>query len=376
MDRFIGFWESLGYNGYLLLVCAGLFLFRLINIIYCTVLICRKEKSFSKNGKTGVSLIITANNKAEELKENLDYFLSQDYAPYEVIVVDECSEDDTQDVLAEMQQKHPALRTTRIFPDTKFRSTKKLAINIGILAARYDIVLFAEINSRPLSGSWVKAMASYFTPDTAVVLGYANYAAEKEKINFHRMYRFLRYLKMLLLVKGKSYVLGDGYNMAYRKSLYLTSKVFSRNSQSYAGYDNEIVRALSKAGKVKVAKNKNTFIEIKDSRKKTRSEDFTYYCFNRRRWELPVKLRANADNFLRMVFYILSFYLINVKILQNYMIIGVLLTFLMDFVTLNIYLKHLKQKKLFLTSFIISSIGFLYRWYYNVNSIFTNKKWR
>ena len=54
-------------------------------------------------------------------------------------------------------------RTTRIFPDTKFRSTKKLAINIGILAARYDIVLFAEINSRPLSGSWVKAMASYFT---------------------------------------------------------------------------------------------------------------------------------------------------------------------------------------------------------------------
>lgn len=376
MDRFIGFWESLGYNGYLLLVCAGLFLFRLIDIIYCTVLVCRKEKSFSKNGKTGVSLIITANNKAEELKENLDYFLSQDYAPYEVIVVDECSEDDTQDVLVEMQQKHPALRTTRIFPDTKFRSTKKLAINIGILAARYDIVLFAEINSRPLSGSWVKAMASYFTPDTAVVLGYANYAAEKEKINFHRMYRFLRYLKMLLLVKGKSYVLGDGYNMAYRKSLYLTSKVFSRNSQSYAGYDNEIVRALSKAGKVKVAKNKNTFIEIKDSRKKTRSEDFTYYCFNRRRWELPVKLRANADNFSRMVFYILSFYLINVKILQNYMVIGVLLTFLMDFVTLNIYLKHLKQKKLFLTSFIISSIGFLYRWYYNVNSIFTNKKWR
>ncbi len=58
------------------------------------------------------------------------------------------------------------------------------------------------------------------------------------------------------------------------------------------------------------------------------------------------------------------------------MIIGILLTFLMDFVALNIYLKQLKQKKLFLTSFIVSCIGFLYRWYYNVNSIFTNKKWR
>ena len=376
MDDLIVFWKSLGNNGYLFLLCAGLFVFHLINVIYRTVVICRKEKSFSKNGETGVSLVITANNKADELKENLEYFLKQNYAPYEVIVVDECSEDDTQDVLAEMQQKYPKLRTTRIFPDTKFRNTKKLAINIGILAARYDIVLFAEINSRPVSDLWVKSMASYFTPDTAVVLGYANYAAEKKKINFHRMYRFLRYLKMLLLVKGKAYVLGDGYNMAYRKGLYLTSKVFSKNSQSYAGYDNEIVRTLSKVGKVRVAKNKNTFIEINDSRKKTCSEDFTYYCFNRRRWELPVKLRTNADNFLRMVFYILSFCLINVKILQNYVIIGVLLTFLMDFVILNIYLKHLKQKKLFLTSFIISSIGFLYRWYYNVNSIFTNKKWR
>jgi len=376
MEDLIVFWKSSGYSGYLFLLCAGLFIFHLINVIYRMVVICRKEKSFSENGETGVSLIITANNKAGELKENLEYFLNQNYAPYEVIVVDECSEDDTQDVLAEMQQKYPGLRTTRIFPDTKFRSTKKLAINIGILAARYDIVLFAEINSRPASSSWVKAMASYFTPDTAVVLGYANYAAGKKRVNFHRMYRFLRYLKMLLLVKGKTYVLGDGYNMAYRKGLYLANKVFSKNSQSYAGYDNEIVRILSKAGKVRVAKNKDTFIEIKGSRKKTCSEDFTYYCFNRRRWELPIKLKANADNFLRMVFYILSFLLINVKFLQNYVIIGILLTFLMDFVTLNIYLKHLKQKKLFLTSFIISSIGFLYRWYYNVNSIFTNKKWR
>lgn len=376
MDNLIEFWESLGYNAYVFLLCAGLFISHLIHGVYRTVVICRKEKMLPVDGNAGVSLIITANNKAEYLKENLEYFLNQNYAPYEVIVVDECSEDDTQDVLAEMQQKYPELRTTRIFPDTKFRSTKKLAINIGILAARYDIVLFAEINSRPLSDSWVKTMASYFTPDTAVVLGYANYAAGKEKVNIHRMYRFLRYLKMLLLVKGKNYVLGDGYNMAYRKGLYLARKVFSKNSQSYAGYDNEIVRILSASGKVKVAKNKNTFIEIKDWRKKTRSEDFTYYCFNRRRWELPTKLKANADNFLRFVFYMLSFYLIYVKILQKYMIIGVLLTFLIDFVIVNIYLKHLRQKKLFLTSFIISSIGFLYRWYYNVNSIFTNKKWR
>lgn len=376
MDSLIAFWESLGYNGYLLFLCLVLFIFHLIKVIYRSVVILRKERTQPSSEDAGVSLIITANNKADYLRENLESFLNQKYESLEVIVVDECSEDDTQDVLADLQLKYPRLRTTRIFPDTKFRSTKKLAINIGILAAQHDIVLFTEINSRPVSDLWVKTMASYFTSDTAVVLGYANYATGKENVSFYRMFRFLRFLKMFLLVKNKAYVLGDGYNMAYRKSIYLTGKVFSKNSQSYAGYDNEIVKILSRAGKVVVAKNKNTFIEINDARKKTRSEDFTYYCFNKRRWELPIKLKANADNFLRFIFYILSFYLIYVKILQNYIIIGVLLTFLIDFVTINVYLKHLKQKKLFLTSFIVSSIGFLYRWYYNVNSIFTNKKWR
>lgn len=73
----------------------------------------------------------------------------QAYDKFEVIVVDECSEDDTQDVLAEIQKDYPQLRSTRIFPDTKFRFTKKLAINIGVLAAKYDILLFSEINCRP-----------------------------------------------------------------------------------------------------------------------------------------------------------------------------------------------------------------------------------
>lgn len=376
MENLIGFWGSLGPGRYVLLLCVILFIIHLINVIYRTVAVCRKEKPVVKEELPGVSVVITANNKADALRKNLSYFLEQHYPVFEVIVVDECSEDETQDVLSDLQQQYPNLRTTRIFPDTKFRNTKKLAINIGILAARYDVILFSEINCRPLSGQWVESIASYFSPDTAVVLGYANYRDGKEKISFRRMFRFLRYLKMYMLVKGGKYVLGDGCNMAYRKNLYLRRKVFSKNSQSYAGYDNEIVKALSEIGKIRVAKKNTTFVEINDDRKKTCMEDFTYYYFNKRRWSLPIKLKADADTFLRFAFYVLSFYLIYVKILQFYIIAGVFLTFLIDFIVINVYLKHLGQKKLFLTSFIVSSIGFLYRWYYNVNSIFTNKKWR
>ena len=63
--------------------------------------------------KQGFSIIMTAYNQADELKENLPAYLSQTYEPgYEVIVVDETSSDDTPDVLKLYKQDYPILYTT------------------------------------------------------------------------------------------------------------------------------------------------------------------------------------------------------------------------------------------------------------------------
>lgn len=376
MNNFIEFWENLGENKYLFLFTGVFFFYHWVGVLCKSLLICSKEKKISQQEKEGVSVIITSNNRAEELKKNLPYFLNQEDPNFEVIVVDECSEDDTQEVLAEMQKKYACLRTTRIFPETKFRSTKKLAINIGILAARYDILLFSEINCCPASPHWVGAMRTYFDPGTAVVLGYANYTANKWKIKIRRMFRFLRYLKMFLLVKRKCFVLGDGHNMGYRKKFYLAKRGFSKNSQSYTGYDQEMVASLSHLGKVKVAKQEETFVNIQDEEKKTWKEDYTYYYQNKLKWPIHALFKADFDTLIEFLFYIFCFILIFKHVLYIYMIGCILLTFLLDFITINICLRHLKQRKLFLISFIVSSIGFLYRWYYNVYSIFTKKKWR
>ena len=373
---FTELWSLLGGNVYILILCGIFFLYHLIVVIYKSVLITSREKGSTAKEGEGISVIITSNNRAEELKENLCFFLEQDYPDFEVIVVDECSEDNTQEVLAEMQQKYPHLRTTRIFPETKFRSTKKIAINIGILAARHDILLFSEIDCRPASNEWIKNMQSYFTPDTAVVLGYANYPDQRKGMGIRRGIRFMRFLKMFLLIKAKCYVSGDGRNMGYRKKFYISKRGFSRNSQSYIGYANEMVNVLSGLGKVKVAKKENTFIIINDDKKKTWKEDSSYYYINKRRWPVKAWLRAEIDTIIRTLLYIFLFFLLFKQIFREYIIACILLTFLIGFITINIYLKHLKQKKLFLISLFVSSVGFLYRWYYNIYSIFTSKKWR
>lgn len=376
MMDFSQFWDSLGGYAYILVGFGFFFVAHLINVIYKSSIICSKDKdSFSDSGE-GVSVIITANNRSEELKENLEYFLTQDYPDFEVIVVDECSEDNTQEVLADIQQRYPNLKTTRIFPDTKFRSTKKLAINIGILAAKYDRLLFSETICRPSSRNWLKETCLAFTPDTAVVLGYANYITGKGNVSIRRIFRFLRFLELQVLVRSGHAVWGDGRNMGYRKKFYIAERGFSKNSQSYMGYDNEMVKALSKYGKVKVVRKEEALVSINDIKKKTWREDFTYYYQNKRNWPFMTLLKSNIDSFFRIAGCILGILLIFMGILHNYVIGCILLMFLIDFVVINIYLKIQKEKKLFLTSFIVSSIGFLYEWYYNVYAIFTNKKWR
>lgn len=67
-------------------------------------------------------------------------------------------------------------------------------------------------------------MQSYFTPDTAVVLGYANYPDQRKGMGIRRGIRFMRFLKMFLLIKAKCYVSGDGRNMGYRKKFYISKE--------------------------------------------------------------------------------------------------------------------------------------------------------
>lgn len=373
MNNFVEFWESLGFNKFFLILGAVLFICHVIFLIYRCVLLLKKQER--GNNEEGVSVIMTCSNKAELLRENLVAYLEQDYPSFEVIIVDECSEDETQHVLSDFQKQYPHLRTTRIFPDTKFRRTKKIAINIGVLAATYDILLFAEINARPESKNWVRSMQSYFDRDTAVVLGYANYKCSKGS-SIRRYFRFLRFWKNLMMVQHGIHVMGNGYNMGYRKKFYLEKRGFSGNTQEFIGYDSEMVKELSKKGAVKVIKDKEARMMIDDNSLKSWKDDCSYYYATKRRWPWYALVLSNADFVVEAFLYILLFYFVVFNEYHKYFIIPVVLLFLIDLIVINICLKHLGLKKLFLTSLTVTGLGFVYKWYYSIYSIFTGKKWR
>ncbi len=200
-----------------------------------------------------VSVIICARNEAENLSRFLPSVLQQDYPFFEVIVVNDCSEDATDDLLGEMVLKYPNLRISSINKDPKFTHSKKFAQFIGIKAAENEILLFTDADCMPESTQWIRKMVSRFTDNTDFVLGYGGYIREKGLLNSYIRYDTLfiaiQYLGMAL--RGIPYM-GVGRNLAWRKSVFFMNKGFGAHNHIASGDDDLFVNSNATAASTKV----------------------------------------------------------------------------------------------------------------------------
>ena len=201
-----------------------------------------------------VSVIITAKNEDENLREFLPSILEQDYPVFEVIVVNDQSEDDTEFVLNELELKYPQLKIVVIKDHINDFPGKKLGIMLGIKKARYEQLVFTDADCRPESKNWLKHIASNFNENTEIVLGFSPYFKKKSLLNlfirFDTFYTALQYFSFCLA--GKPYM-GVGRNMAYKKDLFM-KKGFSSHLHIPFGDDDLFVN--------KNANFSNTVIEV------------------------------------------------------------------------------------------------------------------
>ena len=87
--------------------------------------------------------------------------------------------DDTDDIIKELQKVYHNLYITNIPQETRIISHKKLAITVGVKAAKNEILLFTDADCRPLTSNWIKTMVRNFDNQTEFVLGHGNYYREK-----------------------------------------------------------------------------------------------------------------------------------------------------------------------------------------------------
>ena len=65
----------------------------------------------------------------------------------------------------------------------KFKHGKKLAVTIGIKAARHDHLIMTDADCYPRSDQWLQLMASHLSGKKEIVLGYGGYERRKGLLN-------------------------------------------------------------------------------------------------------------------------------------------------------------------------------------------------
>lgn len=202
-----------------------------------------------------VSVIIYALNDSENLRKHLPKILEQEYPNFEVIVINDGSTDETEEVLKLYSANYTNLYHTYIPEESRYLSRRKLAMTVGIKAAKHDYLLFTDSASAPVSSLWIERMMRNFTPNTDFVLGFSGYHPAKgllaSLVSFDNLLTMVHYLSRA--ISGKPYA-GIGRNLAYRKSVFFQNKGFSKHLDLHFGEDNLFVNDN--------ATGKNTRVEI------------------------------------------------------------------------------------------------------------------
>ncbi|MDX9696288.1 MAG: glycosyltransferase [Bacteroidales bacterium] len=328
-----------------------------------------------------VSIVICARNEEENLKKNLPSFLNQDYPNFEVVVVNDCSEDDSEIILDQMQKQYAHLKVTTIKPDEKFFHSKKLALTIGIKAAKNEWLLLTDADCYAESPKWIERMQRKFTEKTDIVLGYGGFVHEKGFLNnlirFDALFIAIQYLSFAM---ARRPYMGVGRNLAYKKSLFIKNKGFATHHKLISGDDDLFIK--------EVATKTNTNYEIShESITRTIAKDSFYEWFRQKKrhtttskyYKLSTKIRLFFEPFSRILFYIL-FALSLIWYTEYYpYILGVFgLRMILQLIIYKVAINHLKEKYLLLPSLLYDIIlPFLGIAFY-VSNIFSTKqvKWK
>lgn len=190
-----------------------------------------------------VSVIICAHNELENLKNNLPLMLTQRHPEFEIIVVDDGSWDGTAAFLREMQASHPALKVCTVDRDRVRNPGKKLAITLGVKAAKYEHLLLTDADCVPASTNWIHQAAAHFQSGASLLLGFSPYRKMPGFLNLFIRYETLitgmQYLSMALHKKA---YMGVGRNLGYSKELFFKVKGFASNHHLPAGDDDLFVQ--------------------------------------------------------------------------------------------------------------------------------------
>ena len=199
------------------------------------------------------SIVLCARNAYEYLVELIPALLKQDYPDFEIVVVNDCSDDETEEYLKDLERHEPRVKPVQLKQHLNFFNGKKFPLSMGIKSAQNDLLVLTDCNCIPVNDQWLRSVANRYRSGTEMVIGYSPYVQQKSVLNrimrFDALQNGLLYLSAAL---NRHPYRGMGKNLSYRKTLFYRNKGFISHYTTSVGDDDLFVGQVANKNNTEV----------------------------------------------------------------------------------------------------------------------------
>ena len=340
----------IGDNFFELIVLTLFFISFVIQLIYLFVFYIRLfflKDPDNAVSETPVTLLLTVRNEEKRIDSLLDGLSAINYGLYEIVVVDDFSEDRTLQVLGSLSQRYPKLRFTSISQDNRY--SQKLSISLGLRASKTDWILFLPVSAKMGTGTLFNLNNS-IAEDTELVIGYSNYLPNQGLSNgLNRMERFVGFIRSAAYSLSGFPLLFSQNNLAFKKGLYFGSAGFRGKLHQYVA-DLELVfnDAFERTGVSLERIIENERAGMQDYSNLIKKE-----IFIRRACNWKKRLLLLIEDFSNVLFLFSFILLLLIKTNLVFYLVGIFLVpNIFNFFLVRKIVVRLNEEKIFLSSFL------------------------
>lgn len=216
-----------------------------------------KESSADhQTSEPGVSVVIAVRNASDLVIRHLPFVLQQEYPLFEVIIMDDYSDQKEREKLEIACRPHANVRLLH----NQAEQGKKGALTTGVRNAMFPLILCTDADCTPSSNQWIASMVTQ-QHENGMVLGYSPYRQQTGWLNlfvrFETVMTGIQYLSWAL--HDKPYM-GVGRNLLYPRELFLALHPYAQHKHVPYGDDDLLVQYASKTAKVSVSMDSKSFV--------------------------------------------------------------------------------------------------------------------
>ncbi|MDX1283616.1 MAG: glycosyltransferase, partial [Draconibacterium sp.] len=325
-----------------------------------------------------VSIFFTVRNEEENLWKQLPTLLQIRGVEFEVIVVDDYSQDNSLSVLGLLNQRYKHLRISSLSQETRF--SVKLAQNVALKSATNDWVMQIPVSINEINEDWLKQFSEKIDNSKKLVIAYSSVVSKKGLYNMlFRIENFFQYVKSAGYISNRISFVYSEENLAFNKKNYFDLNGYgSKVKEPFANLE-LIINSFIRKNATSLIFNRETSIfknvevghsEYFDLLKKSfRIENHLPW------WK---QLILNIDKLIQLIFLplvitvfivIQGLWPVFISLLSIYLIAYLLI--------IKIALNRLNERKIFIPSLVYGLIMpyfiLFYRWHF-ANKL--RRKWK